>query len=113
MKIVIANDDYFDDIWLIFNAVVSRGDTYVYLPNTTKKDAYRIWMIRPLSTYICLNNDNKVIGTYYIKSNYEGLGSHVCSCGYMVHPNFRRQGVASYMCQDSQLKSKQMGFIQY
>ena len=36
----------FDGIWEIFHAVVEKGDTYAYLPETTREQAQAIWMAR-------------------------------------------------------------------
>jgi len=37
----------------------------------------------PSSTYVALA-EGQMVGTYYLKPNQPGLGSHVCNAGYMV-----------------------------
>ena len=48
-----ATDHDFDDIWFIFKSVVSTGTSYVYSPETTKDEAYRIWMTLPKKHLSC------------------------------------------------------------
>ncbi|MFO7684805.1 MAG: GNAT family N-acetyltransferase [Desulfobacterales bacterium] len=52
---------------------------------------------------LCGLKDGRVPGTYYIKPNQPGLGSHVCNCGYVVSPEAQGQGVAAAMCEHSQV----------
>ena len=110
MRIIQATDLHFDAIWPIFTAVVQTGQSYVYSPSTSKTEAYDIWMTRPIKTFVVLNDDEDVIGTYYIKENRPDLGSHVCRCGFMVDPNIRRQGVGEAMCKHAIDTAKSLGF---
>jgi RimJ/RimL family protein N-acetyltransferase len=105
----VALDTDFEQIWTIFKAVIAPGDTYVYHPNTSKEDAKYLWMERPVKTYVFEEN-NQIIGTYYIKQNRPGLGDHICSCGYMVDPNHQGQGIGTAMCEHSQTEAKALGF---
>ena len=104
-----ATHDDFKFLWPIFHSVVSKGETYVYSTETSFEQAYHIWMDRPLKTYVVEFN-SEIVGTYYIKPNFSGLGSHICSCGYMVHEEYRNQGIASEMCNHSFDVAKQFGF---
>jgi ribosomal protein S18 acetylase RimI-like enzyme len=51
-----------------------------------------------------------VIGTYFIKANQPGLGSHVCNCGYVVAPAAQGRGIAAALCEHSQREAVAMGF---
>ncbi len=98
-----------DAIWEIFSRIVSSGDTYAYDPNISKDDALKEWLEKPLATYVAIEND-KIIGTYFIKQNQPGLGGHVCNCGYMVSEEARGKGVATLMCEHSQEAAHKFGF---
>ena len=104
-----ATEKDFDAIWPIFHEVVSAGETYAFSPDTTKVQAYEIWMRSPLKTFVAAAN-NEILGTYYIKKNQPGLGSHVCNCGYMVAGKARGRGVATQMCEHSQKIALESGF---
>ena len=104
-----ASDADFDAIWEIFYEVVQGGDTYPFLPEMTKEEAYQTWMQTPTATFVALA-ETEVIGTYYLKPNQPGLGSHVCNAGYMVKAQARGQGVGRAMCLDSLEEARQLGF---
>ena len=109
MRIREANESDFDAIWPIFHEVVSAGDTYAYDPATDKREAERLWMTLPRKTFVA-EDDGLVLGTYYIKTNQEGPGSHVCNCGYMVSSAARGRGLATLMCEHSQDVARKLGY---
>lgn len=109
MEIREATPEDFDAIWEIFHEIVSAGETYAYDPETTKDQAYHLWMEMPQKTFVA-EDEGKIVGTYYIKKNQPGLGSHVCNCGYMTAGAARGKGVATQMCLHSQEIARQMGF---
>jgi ribosomal protein S18 acetylase RimI-like enzyme len=39
----------------------------------------------------------QIVGTYYLRANNRGGGSHVANCGYIVAANASRHGVARAM----------------
>lgn len=110
MNIRLATPDDFEKIWPIFHHVVQDATTYVYSPTTSKKEAYDIWMTKPVATYVVENASGDVLGTYYIKENRPGLGSHICRCGFMVSPDCRRQGIGRKMCEHALKHAKLLGF---
>jgi len=105
-----AQDADFDGIWEIFHAVVAKGDTYAYDPETTKEQARAIWMAPGLSTYVALL-DGVVVGTYILKANQPGLGSHVANAGYMVHPSRSGRGIGRALCEHSLDEARRTGFL--
>ena len=99
----------FDQIWEIFHQIVSAGETYAIHRNASKKEAHQIWIEQPKKTYVCVEN-NKVLGTYYLRENHTGGGSHVCNCGYMVDMESAGKGLGTMMCKHSQNIAKELGF---
>lgn len=104
-----ASNSDFDQIWPIFHEIASAGQTYAYETNITKQEAEKIWMQAPLKTFVA-EEDNKIIGTYYIKPNQNGPGKHICNCGYMVSSSARGKGLATLMCKHSQQVALECGF---
>ena len=43
-----------------------------------------MWTELPAGTFVILDENDQVKGSYYIKPNQGGRGSHVCNCGYVV-----------------------------
>lgn len=104
-----AEESDFDAIWRIFREVVRRGDTYTFDPETTKEQAHSIWMSGGQAAYVACE-DGRVVGTYILKPNQPGLGSHVANAGYMVGVDGRGRGVGSAMCEHSLEEARRMGF---
>ena len=109
MNIREASDNDFDKIWPIFHEIVSAGDTYAYSPDTTKEQALDIWLKSPMKVFVIEENE-QILGTYYIKTNQAGPGSHVCNCGYMVSSKARGKGLATSMCEHSLEIAKELGY---
>jgi len=109
MSIREANSEDFDAIWPIFNEIVRAGKTYAYPTNTTKEQAYKIWIETPKKTYV-YEEDGNIFGTYFLKTNQAGPGEHVCNCGYMVSSLARGRGLATAMCEHSQEVAKELGY---
>lgn len=98
-------------VWPILRATFEAGDTYAYSPESTEGDVRRVWLESPTATYVACAPDGQILGTYFIKPNQPGLGSHVCNCGYVVASAAQGQGVASAMCEHSQVQAVSMGFL--
>lgn len=109
VAIKLAQEENFEEIWLIIHEVLKKGDTYPFATQTTKAEAFQIWMKHPRATYVACIQD-EIMGTYYIKPNQPGLGSHVCNAGYMVAENARGQGIGRAMCEHSLNEARQLGF---
>lgn len=104
-----AVDEDFGAIWPIYGEVVSAADTYAYSKETSKAEGERLWMKVPRKTFVA-EFEGEILGTYYIKTNQSGPGSHVCNCGYMVSTAARGKGIATAMCEHSQKVALEMGY---
>jgi len=96
-------------IWTIFHDVVRRGDTYAFAPDTDEDEAWRLWMDTPRATYVAVEDD-EVIGTFYLKTNQPGAGSHVCNAGYMVRADQRGRGLGRALCVHSLDVARDFGY---
>jgi ribosomal protein S18 acetylase RimI-like enzyme len=91
-------------------ATFAAGDTYAFAPDTGEAEIFKAWVQAPLATYVACADDGSIAGTYFLKPNQPGLGSHVANCGYVVAPAARGQGLASAMCVHSQQEALAQGF---
>ena len=66
-------------------------------------------METPRKSFVAEDGE-RILGTYYIKTNKAGPGSHVCNCGYMVPLSSRGKGVATAMCEHSQELAVRLGY---
>lgn len=110
MNIREATDSDFEEIWPIFHEIVAAGDTYAYPQDTTRDQAINLWMHQPRATFVVEEN-HRILGTYYIKTNQAGPGAHVCNCGYMVSSQARGKGLATAMCVHSQQVAIESGYL--
>ena len=97
-------------IWRIIEPVFRVGETYAFSPDITEDEAHRVWIELPSATYVAVDENFEILGTYFIKPNQPELGAHVCNCGYIVAENARGQGLASKMCEHSQREAISLGF---
>ncbi len=109
MSIRLADTSNFDRIWEIFHVVVETGDTFAYDPAITKEQAKETWMARGVRTYVALVGD-KIEGTYILKPNQPGLGSHVANAAFMVDPATNAKGIGTQMGRHALTEAKSLGY---
>ena len=98
-----------DAIWGIFHAVVSSGDTYTFDPATPREKALAYWFGPDNRTYVA-ESEGQVVGTYILKANQPGLGSHVANAAFMVSPGSRGTGVGRQMGEHCVSEARRLGF---
>ena len=81
---------------LYFQAVIASGDTYAFDPQMSREDALAYWMRSDTQTYVA-EEDREIVGTYILKPNQPGQGSHVGNAAFMVAPKAQRHGVGRAM----------------
>jgi ribosomal protein S18 acetylase RimI-like enzyme len=96
-------------IWSIIAPVIRAGETYALPADMSEADALRYWTGADRETFIAEEEGNAV-GTYYIRANQSGGGSHVANCGYMTHAAARGRNIARRMCEHSLAHARSCGF---
>ncbi len=104
-----AYDQDFAGIWPIYHAVVSKGDSYAFPLDSDQDYARQVWMKAPKASYVAIDA-GEIVGTYFIKANQAGPGSHVCNAGFMVKANTRGKGIGRSMGEHSLIEAKKLGF---
>ncbi|MBO1520319.1 GNAT family N-acetyltransferase [Oceanisphaera pacifica] len=99
----------FELFWPTFSAIIEHQETYAFAPNMTVEQAYDLWCEQPLKTFV-YEEQGEQLGSYYLKNNAAGPGSHVCNCGYMVAEQARGKGIARQLCEHSQQQAIALGF---
>jgi ribosomal protein S18 acetylase RimI-like enzyme len=97
-------------VWKIIEPVFRAGETYAFPRDISEDEAHKAWVSTPKVTYVAVDQDSVILGTYYIKPNQPGSGAHICNCGYIVSENARGQGIATAMCEHSQHEAVALGF---
>ena len=96
-------------VWEIFHAVVAGGDTYVFEPETPREEAFDYWFHRGTRTYVA-EGVGRVVGTYILRPNRPGLGSHVSNAAFMVSPSARGLGVGRAMGEHCLKEARRLGY---
>lgn len=98
-----------DAIWDIFRSVVATGDTYAFDPDISRDDALAYWLQASNWRYVA-EREGSIVGTYILKANQPGLGSHVANAAFMVSPQARGLGVGRAMGEHSLNEARRLGF---
>ncbi|MFM5923865.1 MAG: N-acetyltransferase family protein [Novosphingobium sp.] len=96
-------------IWAILEPVIRAGETYALDSDMGEAAALAYWLDEAHSTFV-FEGEAGILGTYYLRRNHAGGGSHVSNCGYMVAPAARGKGVARAMCAHSLDEARRRGF---
>jgi ribosomal protein S18 acetylase RimI-like enzyme len=96
-------------IWSILRPVFRAGETYTIARDIDEAEAIAYWCGRNHETFVADDNDN-ILGTYYLRANQAGGGDHVANCGYMTSPQAQGRGIARMMLEHSLVRAKERGF---
>ena len=88
---------------------IRAGETYALDPRMAEAEALAYWMGADRETFVT-EADGQILGTYYIRANQAGGGSHVANCGYMTAAEAAGRGIARAMCLHSLAHAKARGF---
>jgi ribosomal protein S18 acetylase RimI-like enzyme len=111
MKIRSYTPDDWDRVWSILEPVFRAGDTYAFRTDISAAEARLAWTSTPKEVFVAVDETTgELLGTYYVRPNFDGPGSHVCNCGYVVSEQARGKGVASRMCEHSLTYAASRGY---
>ena len=109
MQIRPSTDADRDAIWKIFHEIIVAGDTYAFDPAMSREEALAYWFRSDTRTYVA-ENDGRVVGTYILRPNQPGPGSHVANAAFMVTSNAQGSGVGHAMIDHCLSEARRMGF---
>lgn len=98
-----------DAIWNIFHEIVSVGDTYALDPGMSREEALAYWFGAGTHTYIA-EKDGGIVGTYILRPNQLGPGSHVANAAFMVSSAAQGLGVGRKMGEHCLSEARRLGF---
>jgi len=101
----------FEEIYDIFCHVLEEGETYSYtLEEMTPERSLAYWISAPGTECFVADVDEKVAGVTAIRPNRTGRAGHVANASFMVHPDFRRRGIARALGQFALKQAKKKGY---
>ena len=96
-------------IWEILEPIIRGGETYTQPRDMSRQDALAFWRSPGHEVFVA-EEAGEVLGTYFLRENQKGGGSHVANCGYMTAPRATGRGVARAMCAHSLEHARARGF---
>ena len=130
MKIRPATAADRDAIWNIFHEIVAAGDTYALDQNISREGALAYWFAPGTRTYVAEGDPvgdgvavpgkptvsptiiraRQILGTYFLRPNQSGGGSHVANAGFMVSASARGRGLGRGMAEHCLHEARRLGF---
>jgi ribosomal protein S18 acetylase RimI-like enzyme len=98
-----------DALWAVIEPIIRARETYPLPRDMSKAGALAYWG-SPQHEVFVAERDGRIVGTYYLRANQEGGGSHVANCGYVVAPNAEGCGLGRAMCAHSIERARARGF---
>jgi ribosomal protein S18 acetylase RimI-like enzyme len=98
-----------DAVWAILEPVVRAGETFTLPREMTREQSLGYWFSPDHEVYVA-EDAGLVVGTYYLRANQRGGGSHVANAGYITSQLARGRGIARAMCTHSLERARDRGF---
>ncbi len=99
-----------EPLWDMLRPVFRAGDTYAVDPEISRDSALAYWTGADCGTWVATHG-GQVLGSYYLKTNQPGGGSHVCNCGFVASPAARGLGIARHMLEHALEQARATGFL--
>ncbi len=97
-------------VWAILQPICRAGETYVFSPEITESQMRLSWVENAQATFVAVDDEGWIQGTYFLKPNMPGLGDHVANCGYAVAAMAQGRGIATSLCQHSLEQARDLGY---
>jgi ribosomal protein S18 acetylase RimI-like enzyme len=98
-----------DAIWEILEPVIRAGETYTLPRDMTRDEALTYWFSSEHEVFV-VDDAAGLLGTYFLRPNHHGGGSHVANCGYVTASSATGRGVGRAMCEHSIAHARASGF---
>jgi ribosomal protein S18 acetylase RimI-like enzyme len=90
--------------------IIRAGETYALDRDMGEAEALAYWLGSDKEVFVAEDDDGVVLGTYYLRANQAGGGSHVCNCGYMTSSEATGRGIARRMAEHSLAQAQSQGY---
>ena len=78
-----ARSEDADVVWTILEPVIRAGETYTFACDMNREEALAYWFSNGHEVFVA-DDDGQIVGTYFLRPNQKGGGSHVANCGYIT-----------------------------
>ncbi|MEQ1706239.1 MAG: GNAT family N-acetyltransferase [Rickettsiales bacterium] len=110
-KIRPARLEDFEEIYDIFCDVLNEGKTYSYtLAEMTPERSLAYWISAKGTHCMVADVDGKVAGVAAVRPHRTGRAHHVANASFIVHPDYRRLGIARALGEAALKYAKKHGY---
>jgi RimJ/RimL family protein N-acetyltransferase len=96
-------------LWRVLEPTIRAGETYTLSRDMSREAALAYWTA-PNHRVFVASFEGVIVGTYYMRSNQGGGGSHIANCGYITSPFAQGRGVARALCHHSLRLARELGY---
>lgn len=101
----------FEEIYDIFTHILEEGFTYSYtLAEMTPERSLAYWISAPGTECFVADVGGTVAGVAALRPNRTGRAGHVANASFIVHPEFRRRGIARALGKFVLKEAKRAGY---
>jgi ribosomal protein S18 acetylase RimI-like enzyme len=93
----------------LYALVVEDGGAFPTPPPASDEDFERAW-IREKTAVLVARSGGRLAGSSPLLPNYPRRAGHIATAGYMVHPEFRGQGIGRMLVEHSRAEARRHGF---
>jgi ribosomal protein S18 acetylase RimI-like enzyme len=96
-------------IWQMLQKIAAGGDTYTFDPAITREDALAYWLAEKTHAWVA-QCEGELVGTYLLRANQPGGGSHVANAAFVVAPDAQGKGIGRVMAEHCLREARRLGF---
>jgi ribosomal protein S18 acetylase RimI-like enzyme len=97
-------------IWAIIEPAVRGGETLALNQDIDRAGALSSYWMRADNMVYVAEHGGEIVGSYFLRANQSGGGSHVCNAGYATSQSAGGKGIARAMCEHSLAEARDQGY---
>lgn len=94
----------------MMRSIVAEEAFYTLPAHASDEDCMAYWFGGQRNETWLLEENGRVVGSYYLRANHFELGGHIANAGYMVSSHTRNKGVGRLLGEHSINRARECGF---